>query len=108
MSGRFSGSISVFSTTGVVLSSLGVLMDAVKLPYDKHCFDRALSASEFANLQELEKAHGFREKPLQDSSFFLSGKMNEYKDYLNAKQIREVIENHRDIMNRFGYITDME
>jgi hypothetical protein len=81
------------------------ILNELGIPFDPICFDRAVSMSEFGHLQEMEKIHGFREKPLQAELFFRLGKMDIYKESLSKKQIEEVLACHGDIMHRFGYNT---
>jgi hypothetical protein len=64
----------------------------------------AIKNSKFKELRSQEKNYGFKEKPINSSEFFRSGKKNDYKKYLNESDIHHVIKEQRFIMERFGYL----
>ncbi len=79
------------------------ILSTLDIPYNNETLDKAIKASDFAHLQELENAYGFREKPIQSTSFFREGKKDVYRDHLNVKQTNSIDEHHHAIMKRFGY-----
>jgi hypothetical protein len=67
---------------------------------------KAIERASFKNLQEQESKGGFREKPEKAEKFFRSGKTGEWRDKLNRRQVRRIVQAHHVQMRRFGYITD--
>ena len=80
------------------------LLERLRIPFTDESFRKALLACDFTRLQEQEASKGFREKPLQAKSFFREGKSNIYKKHLNRQQILSIIDNHKDLMSKFGYL----
>ncbi len=68
--------------------------------------ERALRFSRFDVLQTQEATHGFSEKMPLSESFFRRGKVGSWRDALSTAQAARLIEDHRDVMRRFGYLTD--
>ncbi|MFO1014082.1 MAG: sulfotransferase domain-containing protein [Caulobacteraceae bacterium] len=66
----------------------------------------AIDRASFRNLQRQEAKNGFREKPDSAETFFRVGKAGQWKDVLNRRQIRRIVEAHAPQMRRFGYLTD--
>ncbi|MFC2152305.1 sulfotransferase domain-containing protein [Bacteroidota bacterium] len=60
--------------------------------------------SDFSILSNQEKQEGFKEKMIKSKSFFRKGKISDWRNYLNQKNINEIISNHKEVMNKFGYI----
>ncbi len=67
---------------------------------------KAIERASFKNLQEQEKKGGFREKPEKAEKFFREGKSGTWREQLNRRQIRRIVQAHHVQMRRFGYITD--
>jgi len=66
---------------------------------------KAAERSSFAQLQEQERAKGFRERPPQaDQDFFREGRAGQWKDVLTRAQIDRIVRDHREQMRRFGYL----
>ena len=80
------------------------LLDQLKIPYEEKTFGMALEACDFSRLKKQEAENGFREKPLQAQSFFRSGKLDDYSNYLSNDQIQQVTNNHYHVMDEFGYL----
>lgn len=78
------------------------------LPYDAARVEKALDFSTFERLQTQEAENGFGEKTPRAKSFFRKGKIGSWRDQLTDKQVHHLIEDHRDIMRRFGYLTDID
>ncbi|MFC2176408.1 sulfotransferase domain-containing protein [Bacteroidota bacterium] len=77
-----------------------------QLPHDKESIERAIKFSSFKELQKQEAEEGFYEKNHSATSpFFRKGKTGSWREELTAEQAQIIIENHREIMLRFGYIT---
>ncbi|MGQ0801878.1 MAG: sulfotransferase domain-containing protein [Pseudomarimonas sp.] len=66
---------------------------------------RALAFSDIRELQQQESLHGFKEKKFAETSrFFRKGKVGSWRDELSTQQVNQVIANHRDVMQKFGYL----
>ena len=69
---------------------------------------KAVDFSSFQTLRDNERLKGFRERPTEKSIFFRSGKKDDWKNHLTAKQAQKVINTHKDVMKKFGYPTDLK
>ena len=78
--------------------------DFIGLHINEKDLKQAIKNSEFHRISELEKQSGFREKPLAMDSFFRSGNPGDWKNYLNKSQENKLIQKHRSMMARFGYL----
>ncbi len=65
-------------------------------------FNFALEQTKFSNLKAMEEKEGFREKGAGDK-FFRVGKAEQWKDILTKKQIKQIEEDHAEIMEKMGY-----
>jgi aryl sulfotransferase len=65
---------------------------------------RAVEASHFRHLQQLEKEKGFPERPIRSSQFFRSGRAGEGKEKLSAALKHQLLEAHSDVMRSLGYL----
>jgi hypothetical protein len=79
-----------------------------QLSDDPEQIERAITFSSFDVLQGQEREHGFGEKPIQVESFFRQGKVGNWRDVLSDEQVAHIVRDHREMMRRFGYLTDME
>lgn len=66
---------------------------------------RSVKNSEIDNLRNQEKENGFREKPIHAETFFRSGKIGTWKEYLTDDMVKSVYLNNKVVMDRFGYST---
>jgi hypothetical protein len=67
--------------------------------------DRAIRFSSFKVLKEQEEKGGFKERPKNaKASFFREGRVEQWREELTPEQIRRVISDHREQMERFDYI----
>lgn len=64
----------------------------------------AVEATRFARLADKEKRRGFREKAPRTVNFFHTGKTGTWREALNPEQAARVEHDHRDVMERFGYL----
>lgn len=64
---------------------------------------RAVTHSSFEKLQSQEDEIGFVERS-QYSRFFRSGRIGQWRENMSEDQIRQVISDHREQMERFGYV----
>lgn len=65
----------------------------------------AIQKSDFRILSGQEKISGFKEKMIQSKSFFRKGKIGDWRNHLGKEIQDKIIENHKDTMIKFGYLT---
>ena len=68
---------------------------------------QALEAASFERLKEQENEKGFSEKSARSPSFFRKGVAGDWKTVLNAEQIKRITSEHREVMERFGYLVNV-
>ncbi len=78
----------------------------VGMTQDQAKIKRALEFSSLDELQRQERARGFRENYLKDRPFFRKGKVGGWREELTEAQAARIIRDHRDVMVRFGYVTE--
>lgn len=64
----------------------------------------AIKASSFEVLSAQEKEKGFAEKNIKSNVFFRGGKMGNWNDELDQIQINKIKEQHKEVMEEFGYL----
>jgi Sulfotransferase domain len=74
------------------------------LYFDEAQLAEAIELSSFKKLREQENTKGFREKPPKADRFFRDGTAGQWQSQLTDKQIKRVVDEHREQMTRFGYI----
>ena len=74
------------------------------LEYEREEILKALELSSFKELQRQEKENGFKEKSPSSEMFFRKGEVGSWRDELTKKQVGQVIEDHKEVMHRFGYL----
>ncbi len=67
---------------------------------------RAIEFSRFEVVQKQEQEHGFEEKPTKSAAFFRKGKNGSWREALSEAQAKQLIDAHREVMRRFGYLTE--
>ena len=65
---------------------------------------RALRFSSFRELNAQERKSGFVERSPAQKRFFRAGRAGQWRAGLTARQVRRVVEAHREPMARFGYL----
>jgi hypothetical protein len=93
----------------MVLSPVETFSGAVRfarLPDDPKRIQKALAFSDIGELQRQEKACGFKEKHAKALSFFRKGTIGAWREVLTRDQVKRLIDDHRDVMKRFGYLND--
>ncbi|NCT56774.1 MAG: sulfotransferase domain-containing protein [Legionella sp.] len=76
----------------------------LKLDASEERIERALNHAHIDRLQDLEQAHGFKEKPPKVERFFRKGMVGDWKNVLTSKQIDTIIHDHGEVMQAHGYI----
>jgi aryl sulfotransferase len=74
------------------------------LGYDVEKIASALTFSSFEKLREQERANNFNERGPTSHAFFRKGKIGSWREELTRTQAERVIEQHRAVMLRFGYL----
>jgi aryl sulfotransferase len=80
----------------------------LNLTYKESDIIRAIHNSSFETLKGMEASDGFRERGVHSEAFFRKGKSNDWETQLSEAQVRDIIENHRKIMEKFGYLKKAE
>ena len=68
--------------------------------------EECLKNSDLSILQEQERQHGFKEKMIRAKSFFRKGKVGEWREVLSTGQVNAVVNEHKEVMKRFGYLDE--
>ncbi|MCH9690055.1 MAG: sulfotransferase domain-containing protein [Gammaproteobacteria bacterium] len=76
----------------------------LKLQVSHEEIERALGYSDIKRLQDLEKQHGFKEKPADAKVFFRKGVVGDWRTKLTSKQVDQVIQAHGTMMEAYGYL----
>ena len=71
---------------------------------DPNRLKKAIRFSSFDQLKQQEKRHGFVEKYENANSFFRKGRKNQWSGKLTDKQVRKIIDDHGEQMDRFKYL----
>lgn len=64
----------------------------------------AIKASSFSQLKKQEQASGFVEKHENASAFFRKGTANQWQEILTPAQVKRIVDEHREQMQKFKYI----
>lgn len=74
------------------------------LTTDADKISKAIERSSMSRLQKLEQTNGFKERPARCSRFFRKGGIGSYKENLTEQQVQNIIHQHRNVMERLGYL----
>lgn len=74
------------------------------LPSNVDSVERALDNCHLKKLQSQERATPFKERPANVSHFFRKGIVGDWKTQLNEQQVSAIINDHKDMMLRLGYL----
>jgi hypothetical protein len=66
----------------------------------------ALEHASFSRLKQQEEEKGFSEKSVGSAIFFRKGIVDDWQNVLTKEQIRQIVDEHSDMMKRFGYDID--
>ncbi len=80
----------------------------LKFDFGKEKIEEAIQKSDFNILTRQEKESGFKEKMIKSKKFFRKGKIGDWRNHLNKKQTYEIIQNHREVMKKFGYLDEKD
>ena len=68
--------------------------------------EKAIAHADIKVLRRLEDETGFHERTESQVRFFGPGTSGGWRDVLNDRQVRDLVDRHRAQMNRFGYVPD--
>ncbi len=68
--------------------------------------ERAIRNSSFKALKRQEETTGFKEKSEFAQSFFREGKTEQWREKLTDAQIKQIVSDHREQMERFNYVPE--
>lgn len=80
------------------------ILQFLNFAYDDQAIQKAIENCRFEELKKQEEAFGFKERPMASKSFFRKGKAGSWKEELNITQIQMIIDHHRKVMCKFGYL----
>lgn len=87
-------------------AAFGGLMRFLTLPEDADRLDRAIRFASFDELRKQESEDDFVEKGRAGKAFFRKGGVGGWTDELDAAQVARVVADHREQMQRFGYVPE--
>jgi len=76
----------------------------LQLPFDKKTVRTILEHIKIERFQKQEAKDGFKEKAAKVKSFFRKGIVGDWRDTLTEKQINQIIDDHYEVMQKFGYL----
>ena len=85
--------------------TFGELARHLLMSPDSKQLQTAIDLSSFDKLQKQEEESGFREKPKKAERFFRKWQPDQWKTELTKAQIDRITSDHREQMQRFGYLT---
>ena len=77
-----------------------------ELDYDEDQITIALDKCRIERLQEQEEEKGFGEKMQRAKQFFRKGVVGSWREELTREQEERLINNHREMMMRYGYLDE--
>jgi len=87
------------------LKYFGEIVNTLQLPWKEKRLRKAIEFSGFKRLQAQETKAGFKERLITATTgFFRQGKSGSWQEELTPEQVQQVCTDHRDIMQRFGYL----
>lgn len=100
--------VQVIRYEDMVMDPVGTFSQVIRfcgLEEDAERIHKAVTFSRFETLQAQESDHGFGEKMPLAQSFFRKGKIGGWREQLSEKQVQQLIDDHREVMQRFNYPT---
>ena len=81
------------------------LIKFLGLPLESPRLNRAIQFSSFKEMSKQEAKGGFIEQN-EKRLFFRKGKVGDWRAALSSEQAQTIISDHREVMNRFGYLSN--
>ena len=76
------------------------------LDFDLYAIETAIKKSSFDEMKKQEREKGFKERPIGVPSFFRKGEVGSWREQLTTEQVRQIIDSHSWVMQKFGYLTE--
>jgi len=80
------------------------VLDFLELSYTKERLNRAILNSSFVELKNQEEVLGFREKPLNASTFFRKGIKSDWKNYIDKHSAKLFLSSNKEILNQYYFM----
>lgn len=84
--------------------SFGKIAKLLGLANDRKRIQKAIKFSSFGELKKQELKSGFTERSTTSKAFFRKGKKHQWIEQLSESQAAQIVDHHREQMQRFGYI----
>lgn len=79
-------------------------VEFLQLEYSQADIAKALDNAHIEKLQQQEAASGFSEKPAKVARFFRKGIIGDWRNMLSPTQVKQIIDDHGDMMRQYGYL----
>lgn len=66
--------------------------------------EKAVKFSSFTEVKKQEEIEGFKERSPSAENFFRKGIRDDWKKELTSKEVEEVLQNHSEMMKKYGYL----
>jgi len=88
--------------------AFGAVVKFLDLPLQQPRLRKAVRFTSFEELRKQEGAERFVEGHKDGRAFFREGRVGAWRESLSAEQVARVIEAHRPLMRRFGYLDEAD
>lgn len=82
------------------------IVQFLQLPYGEQEVETSLEKCDFAKLQNREAVSGFRERPYEGDRFFRQGRVDDWRNSLQAQTVEQLVNRHSEEMARYGYLEE--
>lgn len=82
------------------------IVQFLQLPYGAQEVETSLEKCDFAKLQNREAVSGFRERPYEGDRFFRQGRVDDWRNSLQAQTVEQLVNRHSEEMARYGYLEE--
>ena len=76
----------------------------LKWEYSDKEIQEAIELSSFKNVKKQEEQHGFRERVTNQKKFFRKGIVGDWKNHLTKKQVQNIVDFNKEVMEQFDYL----
>jgi hypothetical protein len=80
----------------------------LQLPTEFTLIEKAIRFSNFKELSRQESEKGFKERLGSKQRFFRVGHSGDWRHKLSSKQIQLILKDHGHVMQRFGYLDNLD
>lgn len=86
--------------------TFGAAVRFAGLPDDPARVKKAIEFSRFEEVKQQEEKDGFGEKMARAKSFFRKGEIGSWRESLSLEQAAQIVADHGEVMQRFGYLDE--